>query len=100
MVRHKKEFIAALKIGGDERRRVFKYWEEEYGFKFSQGEKGYKLYCELVEVVKKAGDEKAAEEFRKRFLPLCDKDCVVAAERAEVKEEQPKRGLLGRLFGR
>jgi hypothetical protein len=29
MVRHEKEIIAALKVGGgDERRRVFKYWEE------------------------------------------------------------------------
>jgi hypothetical protein len=29
VVRHEKEIIAALKVGGgDERRRVFKYWEE------------------------------------------------------------------------
>jgi hypothetical protein len=107
MVRHRKEIIAALKIGGDERRRVFKYWEEEYGFKFSRGAKGYKLYCELIEFAKKAGDEKATEEFRQRFLPLCDKEVVAAEllkaktpERAKVEEEQPKIGFVRRLFGR
>jgi hypothetical protein len=71
MVRHEKEIIAALKVGGgDERRRVFKYWEEEYGFKFGrgeegeEGEEGYKLSCELIVLVRKCSDEKAVEEFR------------------------------------
>jgi hypothetical protein len=104
VVRHKKEMIAALKNGGgDERRRVFKYWEEEYGVKLGRGERGYRLYCELLDLVKKAGDEKAVEEFRNRFLVLCDTEVVAvaaAAERVEVKEEEPKKGLLGKLFGR
>jgi hypothetical protein len=107
MVRNNKEIIAALKMGGDERRRVFKFWEEEYGSTFGNGAKGYKLYCEFLEVVRKSGDEKAVEEFQGRFIPLCDKEVVKArsckvAENEDVEElEDPgKRGLFGRLFGR
>jgi hypothetical protein len=98
MVRHEKEIIAALKVGGgDERRRVFKYWEESTVANSARGEKGYKLDCELIELVKKSSHEKAVEEFRQRFLPLCDKKVVAAAGRLEANENRPRRRFFGRF---
>jgi hypothetical protein len=52
-------------------------------------------------------DEKAVEDYRKRFLPLCDRDIVAGKgfsvlppSRDTQKQKEPrKKGLFGRLFG-
>jgi hypothetical protein len=123
MAGFEKDFIKAVREGGETRRRAFDFWEERHGKRFGEGEKGYKFYCDLLEVVRKAGDPEAVKEYQKRFVPLCDQEFVGKlvmgtftqaldkrvneldeAERAELeelrrKQNEAKKGFFRKLFG-
>jgi hypothetical protein len=99
-----KDVVDAVREGGDNRRRVFDYWETEYGERLGKGRRGAKIYYKLLQIVKKTNDSQAMTQFRDRFAPLCDQTFV--GTDAPGRERAPKRILnwvltkIRRLFGR
>lgn len=71
---YKQALIAAIRAGGTERDRAFRFFEEKLADSF-KGEPGFKFYDDLMAIVKEA-DPEAVEEYRKRFAPLLDQDLL------------------------
>lgn len=70
------DFINAVKRGGETRKRAYEIVERHYRDRFGNGEAGYKCYSDLLELVKKAGDEDAVTEYQERFVGLLDREYV------------------------
>ena len=70
----KAAFITAIRTGGAERERAFKFFEEKLGPSF-KGPEGFGFYTDLLSIVKEA-DPDAVKEYQKRFVPLLDQKAL------------------------
>lgn len=67
---YKQALITAIRAGGAERERAFRFFEEKLAPSF-KGEGGIRFFIDFMKIVQEA-DPAAVEEARQRFYPLID----------------------------
>lgn len=83
----KSAFIAAIRSGGSERERAFRFFEDKLAPSF-KGPDGYTFFTDLLSIVKEA-DPDAVKEYQDRFVPLLDQELLQKQVMEAFKEALP-----------
>lgn len=84
---YKKALITAIRAGGAERERAFRFFEEKLAPSF-KGEGGIRFFIDFMKIVQEA-DPAAVEEARSRFYPLIDESHLTAKVLKEFEAALP-----------
>jgi hypothetical protein len=76
MSKMERGFVTEISAGGQRRQNAFDFLKKEFAETLGNGEAGFRVYEDLLEVVNRASSDEATTQFQKQFVPLLDQNIM------------------------